>query len=191
MNDFVLWAVGQLVTLVILTGMFPVINKELQTPVSTPSYCIESHPDYDQKKCETEQPLYRWRRIQEERIKRKSEWREKGCKCSEIPDSSKSEKEECEQACGLRPYPDYEFEDAQTDSECNPASPDYNEEKCKKEDPLYRWRSLQQENLSRGQICEMCKKPLVNEAIEEGEEDPLARWRKIKCERVCNEAKQE
>ncbi len=195
MNDFVLWVVGQFLTLLVLAAMVPFMTKEMQQPVSTPTYCIQSHPDYDKKKCETEDPLHRWRRLQEERIIRQSEWRDKGCKCSEIPENeqdkndpfSYSEREKCEQACGLRPYSEYEFEDAQTDAECDPSSPDYNEEKCETEDPLYKWRRLQEERVAReekleGKDC-TCLHPIENE----DPEDPLHKWRRLQCERVCKD----
>lgn len=55
-----------------------------------PDYCIESHPDYDAEKCETEEdPLYRWRQLQEERAADNSASKDQGClkECLTPPNS--------------------------------------------------------------------------------------------------------
>ncbi len=75
----------------------------------------------------------------------------------------------------------------QTDSECDPASPDYNEENCEPEDPLHKWRRLQEERVAReekleGKDC-TCLHPIENE----DPEDPLHKWRRLQCERVCRD----
>ncbi|MCB1591019.1 MAG: hypothetical protein KDI90_01070 [Alphaproteobacteria bacterium] len=193
----------------ILSGLFQILLLAFLLPglmmqekpfpaAATPTYCIESHPDYDREKCETEDPLHRWRRLQEERIVRQSEWKEKGCKCSEIPENNQdkgdpfaySEKVECERACGMRPYPDYEFEDDQTDAECDPENPGYDEEKCETEDPLHRWRRLQEERLLREWEWQGPDCSCLTAAENQDPEDPLAKWRKLQCERVCKDANQ-
>lgn len=174
-----------------------------QSPEESPVYCIESHPDYDPEKCAAEEdPLHKWRRLQEERaIKHRAseeaEWKRKGCKCNSLPETTEnnddpfewdySEKQKCEWACGLKPYPKDESLSVQSEEECNPQNPEYNKEKCETEDPLHEWRRLLEERVAReekleGKDC-TCLNPIENE----DPEDPLHKWRKLQCERVCKD----
>lgn len=168
-NELILSGLFQILLLAfLLPGLM--MQEKPSPAAATPTYCIESHPDYDREKCETEDPLHHWRRLQEERVIRQSKGQEKDCQCPPKPEGKEEdpldrwERIQCERAC----------KDSQQ----------------QEEDPLHRWRSLQQENLSPEKMCEMCKKTSINENVEEGEEDPLAKWRKLQCERVCKDANQ-
>jgi len=78
-----------------------------QSPEESPVYCTESHPDYDPEKCAAEEdPLHKWRRLQEERVAREAELEGKECTClnpieNEDPEDPlhKSRKLQCERVC--------------------------------------------------------------------------------------------
>lgn len=173
---------------VLIAGLIlsePLGNKENAAALSTPAYCIESHPDYDREKCETENPLYRWRRLQEERVLREAEWQKNGCKCSEIQEDDKqktdpfaySGKRECELACGINTQP-------QAPDDCNSLSAEYNKEECEN-DPLARWRRAQEEKSGKLWKERGCNCPAP--AKDDESEDPLHRWERLQCERACSE----
>lgn len=88
-----------LLTLLLVGLVIPV-----QTAKAESADCIESHSGDDAKKCEAEDPLARWRRMQQESAQEK--WQQQGCNCPKAAEDDESEdplhrweRLQCERAC--------------------------------------------------------------------------------------------
>ncbi len=82
-----------IMTLLLAALAMPVVGAKSEGE-EVPAYCIESHPDYDKEKCETEEdPLHRWRRLQEERAAENSASKDQDClkECLTPPDSAEED----------------------------------------------------------------------------------------------------
>ncbi len=78
-----------MMTLLLASLAMPVLGAKPEG-AEVAAYCIETHPDYDPEKCETEEdPLYRWRQLQEERAADNSASKDQDClkECLTPPNS--------------------------------------------------------------------------------------------------------
>ena len=123
MTSFILNTVSQIfvVFFVLPSLLLSAEPSASSTGMETPAYCIEGHSDYDRDKCEQADPLYRWKRLQEERVERQIDWVESGCNCplevNKETEEEKTQRLECEKACVFKKI-------------CDPKQSSYSKGKC-------------------------------------------------------------
>ena len=136
MNEAIIFAAGSLLVMMLVAFSFTGDLKNASRETNaTPAYCIESHPDYDPKKCEV---LHNWWRLKEELVLRTSEWAWE-CKCPKKQEKSTEkpeqtlERELCEEVCGA----DHGLQSS-LEKVCDPESADFSTGECSN-NSLYKW----------------------------------------------------
>ncbi len=188
MNEVMIFALAHLLVITFIAFSFTDDLKNITRQHEenlTPNYCIQSHPTYNQEKC---QNLNHWRTLQEELVLSTSEW-SWDCKCPKKTENNPEEENRmlerqlCEEVCGK----DYGLRSSM-ESVCNPESAVFSKAQCKN-NILYKWltdgeghqKQIDEEDVWLNQNCNCPEAP-------EEAEDPLHKWERLQCERGCREA---